>query len=126
MALLNVVFYLRPKKAKISTISTNILKMGRGIRGITRDLYESHGREFQKRSYTWLKFLYPEILDAKDLGEIDREGVDLYIFHSNKKDYEKVFQCKGFEKAFGDNQLEQCIKSIKTFSKAGVWTVEYY
>lgn len=100
--------------------------MGRGIRGITKDLYESHGRDFQKRCYSWLKFLYPEILEAKDLGEIDKEGADLYIFNSDRINYEKVFQCKGFEKAFSDSQLKQCIKSIKTFSKAGVWADEYY
>lgn len=100
--------------------------MGRGIRGITKDLYESHGRDFQKRCYSWLKFLYPELHDAKDLGEIDKEGIDLYIFKSDRINYEKVFQCKGFEKAFGDSQLKQCTKSIKTFSKSGVWAEEYY
>lgn len=100
--------------------------MGRGIRGITKHLYESHGREFQKRCYSWLKFLYPELQDAKDLGEIDKEGIDLYIFKSDKINYEKVFQCKGFEKAFGDSQLKQCAKSIKNFSKSGVWTEEYH
>lgn len=100
--------------------------MGRGIRGITKDLYETHGREFQKRCYGWLKFLYPEILDAKDLGEIDREGVDLYILDLNRLNYSKAFQCKGFEKAFGDSQLKQCIASINTFSKAAIWAEEYY
>ncbi len=100
--------------------------MGRGIRGITKDLYESHGRDFQKKCYSWLKFLYPELLDAKDLGEIDKEGVDLYLFNSDRKNYEKAFQCKGFEKVFENSQLEQCIKSIKKFSKADVYAEEYY
>lgn len=100
--------------------------MGRGIRGITRDLYESHGRDFQKQCYNWLKFIHPEILDAKDLGEIDREGVDLYILDSSREYYLKAFQCKGFEKSFDDSQLKQCSKSIEAFLKAGVRTKEYY
>lgn len=100
--------------------------MGRGKGGITKDLYESHGRDFQKKCYTWLNFLYPELCDAKDLGEIDREGVDLYILDYERINYEKAFQCKGFEKVFGESQFKQCSESIKTFYKSGKWANEYF
>lgn len=100
--------------------------MGRGKRGIYKDFYESHGRDFQKRCYEWLNFLYPDLIDAKDLGEIDNEGVDLYILDSDKENYLKAFQCKGFEKSFGESQLKQCIKSIQKFLTSGIKSEEYY
>lgn len=100
--------------------------MGRGKKGIYKDFYQSHGRDFQKRCYEWLNFLYPDLIDAKDLGKVDNEGVDLYILNSDKRNYSKAFQCKGFEKSFGESQLKQCVKSIDTFLNSGVKSEEYY
>lgn len=100
--------------------------MGRGKRGIYKDFYESHGRDFQKRCFEWLNFLYPDLIDAKDLGQVDNEGIDLYILNSDRKNYLKAFQCKGFEKSFGDSQFKQCINSIDKFLNSGIKTEEYY
>ena len=97
-----------------------------GLEVIYDDFYKNHGRAFQVKCFEWLNFLYPELRDAKDLGEVDREGVDLYIPGNDHASYLKVYQCKGFEKAFGESQLAQCFSSIQSFIKSKSVTQDYF
>src|SRR5687768_12066486 len=93
--------------------------------GIFKDFYGSSNRAFQIKCFEWLSYLFPDLRDAVHLGEIDREGIDLYELKDDSN-YKKVYQCKGFEKAFNKSQLKQCITSINSFIKSKSITEEYY
>jgi hypothetical protein len=93
--------------------------------GLFKAFYGSSNRAFQINCFEWLSYLFPDLRDAVHLGEIDREGIDLYELKDDSN-YKKVYQCKGFEKAFNKSQLKQCITSINSFIKSKSITEEYY
>jgi len=52
------------------------------------------------------------------MGELDRMGVDSFSYETKTGRISLAVQCKGFEKpTFEDDQLEQCIGSIKKFNR---------
>lgn len=88
------------------------------------ELQNKTGHDFQKYVYEILKYLIPSIKYAKDLNVLDKSGIDLVWIEGDK--YVQVIQCKGFEVAgFGESQLKQCQKSVKSFIKSGIKTEEY-
>jgi diguanylate cyclase (GGDEF)-like protein len=69
---------------------------------------------YQHLIYDILKPLSIDLRYARDLGVLDKNGIDL-VDIDNKDNYIQVIQCKGFEKAsFGKASFEQCKKSIKS------------
>jgi hypothetical protein len=93
--------------------------------GIFKDFYGSSNRAFQINCFEWLSYLFPYLRDTVQLGEIDKEGIDLYLLKKDSS-YKKIYQCKGFEKAFNKSQLKQCITSINSFIKSKSKTEEYF
>lgn len=75
--------------------------------------------EFQLLVHELLKALLPGLAQSWRLGERDREGVDIYTFEESTIAIEWSLQCKGFEKQFGDDQVDQCTAEISKYLNVG-------
>src|ERR1700722_2359033 len=91
----------------------------RRLKGILRTATD---RDFERAVLPWLRLLWSDTVPAPALGYYDRNGVDLIAWKTDQH-AELVVQCKGFkvsENELGDDQVNQCLESIRKFEVAGL------
>ena len=84
---------------------------------------------FQRRCCDLLRELWPDLVYAKELGNLDTKGIDLYVSAEglHMPDFDIVVQCKGLELPhFGEAHLRECITSIDKFASCDLRTHSYY
>ena len=83
------------------------------IKSLRQRLVRSCGFEYENLCFEMFKTVYPELVNAKGLGLMDKAGKDLYVLVEGEDLIPVAIQCKGFElPTFEENQLKQCLKSI--------------
>lgn len=81
--------------------------------------------DFQHYVFDIIKVFLPDLKYAKDLNILDRSGIDLIHINNNDICIEAI-QCKGFElPGFGQDQFDQCEKSISVFLKSRITVKKY-
>jgi hypothetical protein len=96
------------------------------IKQVIYELIHNSRYPFEKSCIDLLRVMEPDIIDSKELGHFEREGIDAYTYLVETNTYSKAFQFKGFEvMEFGENQKNQCLKSINSFSKSDKTFDEY-
>ena len=84
---------------------------------------------FQRRCWELLRELWPDLIYARELGNLDTKGIDLYVSKESLGAYhfDVVVQCKGLEvPRFGEEHLQDCIMSMGKFASSGFKTNPYY
>lgn len=87
---------------------------------LLKELAYNTSIEFEQICFEMLSDIFPDIRRTESLGLYDKSGFDLFTFKNTNGDFEMLFQCKGFQQEFGDQQLKQCLKSIKAFEKSSI------
>jgi len=91
------------------------------------ELYSLSRYAFQNKCYEILQELFPFLVNAHELGDVDRMGVDIYSIAENGDQFDLAFQCKGNEvDEFEQRHLKDCLKSIESFSRSGKCTSCFY
>lgn len=97
------------------------------IHFVINELIHNSRYSFEKSCIELLREIDREIIDSKELGHFEREGIDAYTFDVSINKYQNAYQFKGFEvMEFGDSQKKQCLKSINSFSKSDKHFNKYY
>ncbi len=82
---------------------------------------------FQDKCFEILSEIIPSLINARELGDVDRMGVDLYTLNLEDEQFETVFQCKGNEiPDFNRVHADDCLKSIRSFHKSDKKTKSYF
>jgi hypothetical protein len=69
----------------------------------------------------------PNTEASKEMRELDRAGVDLFLLNNRHITVELAFQCKGFEVSHAkEEQVRQCVKSIRSLEKLPFPVKKYY
>ena len=85
----------------------------------------STGDDFQRKVFSLLRMLWPDLQEAPRLKHWDRKGVDLMVW-ADTGPFPCVVQCKGFEVlTIGESQTTQTLRSIERFRESDLTTVVY-
>jgi hypothetical protein len=105
---------LRPKLAKRWT--------GKAPFGaISRELLVAEGLAFQRITLSLIRLIWPEAVESPSGWSFDRGGAD-HLVWTDGDTIPLVVQCKGFripESELGQNEINQCLKSIASLRKLG-------
>lgn len=92
------------------------------------ELAKSQDREYEKLVLSLIRVIWPNVgFRPPEMGWIDKSGIDLLAW-ADSQPYPLAVQCKGFkvpEEEIDQSQIQQCLKSIRSFSKSGI-TVDTY
>ena len=94
---------------------------------LSAELAGTAGRDFQRRVRPYLRSLFPDLVEARDLRWIDQAGIDLYVWGSGDV-FPVAVQCKGFEvreNELGRRQAQQCVASIEKLGSENVKVDRY-
>ncbi|HBG05395.1 MAG TPA: hypothetical protein DDY22_07545 [Geobacter sp.] len=73
---------------------------------------------FQNKFHQILAEIFPTVVNAQEMGIVDRMGIDLYSAGEGA-DFDLAYQCKGFEiTQFLPRHLKDCLKSISDFKNS--------
>lgn len=100
----------------------------RQFRVLSGEIAALDSRDFQRRIFPLMQFIWPDLIEPRDLRSWDRSGVD-FVVNSDKDPVPVVVQVKGFiakEGQLGESQFNQISKSIKSFLKSGRVADNYY
>ncbi len=92
-----------------------------------RALAEFGRHAFQDKCFEMLREIIPHLINARELGDVDKIGVDLYTLNIENGQFAIVFQCKGNEVPdFNKDHFVDCLKSIRSFQKSDKKTESYF
>lgn len=98
-------------------ISMELLKM---LSSLSYAAFQSYCRDI-------IAEVLPNTVAAKEMRKIDSAGIDLFLLSDSLGEIEYGFQCKGIEVPhFKENQVEQCIHSIRSLKKLDFKLKNYY
>ncbi len=96
------------------------------VNALRQRMIKTSGFDYENLCFEVFKTVYPDLVNAKALGVMDRLGKDLYVLAEGEEVIPIAIQCKGFElPTFEEAQLTQCLKSIATLRKKGLKVSKY-
>jgi len=84
------------------------------------ELAATDGRVFERAVLPLLRMAWPSAVGAPALRSFDRMGID-HLVWSDAPPFPLIVQCKGFqvhERELGSGQVQSCLDSIRSFSRA--------
>lgn len=96
-------------------------------KGVIGQLTAATGDEFERTALHYLRVIWPDMIQATRLQQIDRRGIDLLVSGTNTH-MEVIVQAKGFkvdEDITRDQVDKQILPSIEKFRKSEVTTDLY-
>jgi len=88
---------------------------------LSGQLASSSRYDFERAVLPFIGIIWADTFAPKMLGSYDRIGIDLLVW-ADREPFALVVQCKGFETSeeeIGQEQINQCLKSIASFEKSG-------
>lgn len=79
------------------------------------ELALTSGHDFAAKVESLLSAILPNVSQSKKLGELDREGIDVYQYEPECYGVTLAVQCKGFEKDWQTSRLKDIDKEIAKF-----------